>query len=760
MKALENIQVNPTNALQAPIRPSVPGPGRSLFSLTEERAKSVRRAVRKLEEVLTNLAFESEFRQLFFSRWLPHEGYTLREQHLARRAAWTLVNTWILARKIGVINQNAGFLDSENWFLDRERSHLPSLASKIPVEVERQALELLSQTHLDHNFFDLLPYILEPHGPGTRLTVLRDPTTRQAREIKKRKGVFYTPADVAEYMVSYLLRRKAPAHTNLRCLDPCCGTGVFLLAMMRVANALTTEGGFKPFTYSVECLYGLDVDPLVVESCTFVLLHECLSDALSTGITPWAAWHALSLNLCTVDSLNVFIDNSHAHSGSIDHIGRQRIRRQLLDPRRTSLPLLVRSTASKNSSPTLVSWLNGGAHRIPLQALFPEVPKGFDLVIGNPPYTSLGNRNDLPFLSREYETLTGVKTNGNENAFLLFIEMMWRLAAGGENSSAMVVPLSISYHQGRAYKACRKAMTKHGSDWRFAFFDREPHALFGEEVKTRNAILFRVETYQTSSDFQPYTTSLYKWTSRTRKQLFSSIRFTKLSSNSILSGIPKLSGDNEAKAYQVLSGCPDSLRTLWQHAKSCTPLEATRETETPKVFIASTAYNFLNVFRSLPKISETLSKNKLLSLEFDTEEMARVCFAVLSSRLVYWLWRVRCDGFHVPRTFVEQIPFGRSSFQRKELVQLSRLGARTWEKVRENRTESLNGGRKMIAHPPDNCEVERDGIDKVLLQSANISSSLADHLRTFLIDVVVVDDADERRRNMSRINHISGGERR
>jgi len=32
-----------------------------------------------------------------------------------------------------------------------------------------------------------------------------------------------------------------------------------------------------------------------------------------------------------------------------------------------------------------------------------------------------------------------------------------------------------------------------GGTWRCAFFDREPHALFGEDVETRNAILFRRE---------------------------------------------------------------------------------------------------------------------------------------------------------------------------------------------------------------------------------------------------------------------------
>ena len=63
-----------------------------------------------------------------------------------------------------------------------------------------------------------------------------------------------------------------------------------------------------------------------------------------------------------------------------------------------------------------------------------------------------------------------------------------------DNAASLVVPLSIAYHQRADYAGCRQAMVIKGGKWRFAFFDREPQALFGEDVKTRNAILFRRET--------------------------------------------------------------------------------------------------------------------------------------------------------------------------------------------------------------------------------------------------------------------------
>ena len=52
---------------------------------------------------------------------------------------------------------------------------------------------------------DLLPYILDPHGPGSRLSVMRDPRTKTARATPRVHGFFYTPADVAEHMVQAAL---------------------------------------------------------------------------------------------------------------------------------------------------------------------------------------------------------------------------------------------------------------------------------------------------------------------------------------------------------------------------------------------------------------------------------------------------------------------------------------------------------------------------------------------------------------------------
>src|SRR5439155_15806322 len=103
----------------------------------------------------------------------------------------------------------------------------------------------------------------------------------------------------------------------------------------------------------------------------------------------------------------------------------------------------------------------------------------------------LGSRSDYQALAHDYRSLAEDKPASRHNSYPLFIEMMWRLTVPGRSSASLVTPLSIAFHRGSQYEGCRYGMYWGGGKWQFAFFDREPHALFGEEVKTRNAILFR-----------------------------------------------------------------------------------------------------------------------------------------------------------------------------------------------------------------------------------------------------------------------------
>jgi hypothetical protein len=499
------------------------------------------------------------------------------------------------------IGPGSTFHDAERWFAGDYQSDLPSLAEHSSPDLADRALHSLSKFSYDADLLELLPYVLELHGPGSRLSVMRDPTTRTAREAKRQSGIFYTPADVAEYMAASLL----DGHNSieqLRFLDPSCGTGVFFVALLNTLSERCQNGkSFDCLAFATSSCYGFDISTRAVESSTFILLHHCMADARRRSLAPWAVWHALRLNLAATDALKLqAVATQGLYAEAAQH--RQSLRNRLLKPSSGGVRPFVECLAMGGPQTTLFDW----EPRFPsLGALFPEADGGFDVIIGNPPYADLGRRNDRQIVEQEYSSL---RQSINGNLFPLFIELMWRLTRPGQNTAAVVVPLSIAYHQGPQYRACRQAMESHGGRWRCAFFDREPHALFGEDVKTRNAILFRSELPCDTPRGSPATFEtgpLRKWTSRTRDRLFSSIKFTPLSRVKIAEGLPKLSGPEQANAYSVLAARLDCLRTLYDHCRTCQPLEATLSRSFPRVFVATTAYNFLNVFRSVTVDSDS-----------------------------------------------------------------------------------------------------------------------------------------------------------
>ncbi len=547
-------------------RLSAPGPGRSVASATEQRAAAVRQAVSFLEVAFNGDGPKNSFLTLFGPRWdvCIDSG---RRESVPLRAAWALVNVWVLARIAKALGTAGDFAEAERWFLGGRCGDLPSLSQHLPSRAASEAIHSLEGVRYDDDFFELLPYILEPHGPGSRLSVMRDPTTRKAREAKRESGVFYTPSDVAEYMIDGVARDLGGLSEGSRWLDPACGTGVYLVALLRKTR-------LPRLRFAANCVYGIDLSPLAVEICAFVLLHHCLRDAVDIGIAPWAAWHALRMNLATADALRVGAPNE-ADAGILagDNQCRTGLRSELLRPDASPIAPVCVEPSKRAGRANLWGWLGTTGPLAALGDFFPEVATGFEALIGNPPYAPLGDREDGAELIEQYGSLKGGRGGGSENTYPLFIEMMWRLTRPGHNASALVVPLSIAFHQGRQYRLCRQSMASQGGGLRCAFFDREPHALFGEDVKTRNAILFRRELEGDPPRGSPAvlkTGPLQKWTSRTRERLFASISFTLVSGVKMGDRLPKLAGEDQAAAYSLLSKRVDSLSTFWEAAYSGT----------------------------------------------------------------------------------------------------------------------------------------------------------------------------------------------
>ena len=265
--------------------------------------------------------------------------------------------------------------------------------------------------------------------------------------------------------------------------------------------------------------------------------------------------------------------------------------------------------------------------------------------------------------------------------------------------------------------------------WRFAHFDRQPHALFGEDVKTRNTILLWEKRQDTKSI---QSGPLRKWRGQDRQRMLESIEYTQVGVG-IRSGIPKINGKLQSRLLTDLS----QHHLVLSHIVSDWGRSTLREVPgggAHEVFVAPTAYNFLGVARPFSHSKgdkETLSTNPLIRLSFCSAEDAKAGYALLSSNLVFWWWHVHGDGFHVNRSTLQKIPVGRSAFFNSTLEQLAKLGEDLWEAVQRAPNRSVNKGRVSYTFSASSAPEIKSEIDAVLLQSLGQEANLARELANY-----------------------------
>ena len=709
-------------------RQSVPQPGLSLVAATEIYAIHVRAAVESVRHCFNDSeSMAAVWAGMLASRWCAEPPAVPEMQSL--QAAWALVSMRMVGRSVGTLSPSASLRDAEEWFVGTTRP--PRLLSDAVSEfTEREAVRALEKFPYDDRLRDFLPYVLDVHGPGSRASVMRDPATAKSRRAKKSAGVFYTPSDVADYIAHTAIEEAEWNGEPLGILDPACGSGVFLRSVLDLATLRRPQLNCLEFVE--RSLYGIDVNPLAIEMACFILLHECIhrNGAIHAGrmISPWSLWHRIRCNLCVADALAFRLAQTEGNRTSLLARVRAALSEAYVSPSSDGLQQQVDTTL----------FFQG----IALGSVFPLLTPGADIIIGNPPYAKIGSREDAASLEQRFVSLPAGGT-AQADYFPLFVEMMWQLTRRDRSSSGMVVPLSLACSRRFQMMAIRRAIVSSGGRWRFAFFDREPHGLFGEEVKTRNAILFRHhDANQGMSNASIETGPLRKWTSCQRQALFDAIGFTKLGNGAIAFGIPKLSGKEAVAAFSKIAQQTKSLAEICVSINARPPEDAALSRQENCVYIGGTAYNFLNVFRShrsLPRPCAPWSASKVLVLTLSDEDDAALTFALLSSRLAFWLWHVTQDGFHVTRDFVMSLPIGAWLFEDVQKDALANLGTFLWEDLQHQQIVSINGGRQTIAYRPHGSDSLRNKIDALLVAALNLAPTFSEYLREYVRSVVTVD---------------------
>lgn len=701
------------------MRDNVPSPGKTLAVTAEKWGRPIRDSVNRVFGVIVpSPTFETAFSPYEFTQLSSKPGsQDVHKQH-CQRAAWLLCNMWLLARRAGSIEHDATLREAEEWFLGDKDSCL--LCDALADDVSDLIPELRSIDVRSRNFLELIPYALDPHGLATRRTVMRDASTEAIRAHKKSTGVVYTPADVAEYMVRAVIHN-VTSHKQVRFLDPACGTGVYLLAALARLRPFFPTG----LTCISQCLYGVDISAIAVESCAFSLLHNCVSDSLPLGTQPVSAWRTIRSNLAVADFLE--LEPCRAKdSGAVSDRGSQ-------------FKEGFRSGQMDWSSNTR----RYGGRAQSVYDLFPQLTCGFNSIATNPPYAAIGERAiDEDYRSR-FESLRA-GGSAKTNMYVPFIENSLGIVSQCGGKASLVVPLSLSFGQATSIKRLRSLIQDFGGASYFAFFDRTPDALFGDDVKQRCCIATFESSPKTSNAI--YSTSLTRWTSRTRANLFTSLGYTRVDGVDIERLIPKVGSSEEISLYRTLYSCDLRIGSILESIQS-TQLNDLTDAENT-LSINTTAYNWIAVAREAPgKISnqELTTASPVHMLSFHEGQCADSAFGFLASGLIYWLWRVQGDGFHVTRRFILDIPVCSALLEPEIRVQLAEMGRSYWAEMKNNIVISRNRGRSSVSFNPKTGSETRYKLDLVLVRAFGIRDSFAEWLQHFSEETAIVDREDTRR---------------
>ena len=528
-----------------------------------------------------------------------------------------------------------------------------------------QAAELSSAlTELTHIYqhddsFNLINYALEAleYDVEAYFNVKISRGTRSSNSKKKKSGIYYTPMDVVNFIVSRCIDPVLQFTDKPSILDCSCGSGVFLIQSLHYLD--TRQNPDRNLNVSMSmlhrCIWGIDISQAAVDCCKVTLLQYYLAHYEDAAARLGEIWDIINESIFVDDATNL-------------------------------RDVLVRNHV---------------------------LPPFFDCIVGNPPYVTEGRESNL---------------------FIPFVDNM--IDCSSEYScSALILPLSICYSQGAKFVRLRSKIQNDGATWTFMNYDRSPDSLFGDQVKTRNTILFRQATESATAIF---TTNLKRWTSTNRDNLFANYALCELHEMSISKFVPKISSDIERMGCECISAGTSNLYSLFEHGNSEYPL-----------IINGTAYNWLCAYDHVPPSADENGKPYISSstriYHLPDRASRDFCVAILSNRIAYWFWSVIGDGFHFNASFLLEFRVGKDTFTQLQYAELCRLGKMYSAQIKRHPTISYNAGKKIVNYSHWEALDIVQSIEKIIIDALKLSSDFASHIEQWYYNQVHCDRNNEKR---------------
>jgi hypothetical protein len=326
---------------------------------------------------------------------------------------------------------------------------------------------------------DILGQVYEQFlGKVIRLTAGHQAKVEDKPEVKKAGGVYYTPTYIVDYIVKNTVGKQLEGKTpkqaaGLRILDPACGSGSFLIGAYQrlldwhrdwyVADGPAKHakelfqgpGGEWRLTTGVKkqillhSIYGVDIDAQAVETTKLSLLLKVLEGETSETIN---------------SQLSFLHERALPDLASNIKCGNSLIGPDFYDDQQLGLLLSEEERYRIN----VFDW--EAEYPQILGAGVPEAKRGFDAIIGNPPYVDI---KGMPETDASYVFSAYPCANNRINLFASFVEKSLMLVRP-RFRFAMIVPSALLTQV--SYRMLRESIL---DKYRVVSLMRPPNELFG-----------------------------------------------------------------------------------------------------------------------------------------------------------------------------------------------------------------------------------------------------------------------------------------
>ena len=512
-------------------------------------------------------------------------------------------------------------------------------------------------------------------------------------------------------------RRLAERIRALSIFDPAVGSGAFLFSMLHaISRSLRKLEGVEELPEDIikRQLRGQDISPLAVQIARlrlFIAIAASRTGALGALSGEGAALPNLEAVIVCADTLPTVADpewrsaqldmTDPAIAKAVRAIGENRAhwfdihedkqKNDLLGTDkelRAKLAILLEDKGEL-ASPELRAFTEAALvmpepARTDARLLFYENPwRGFDIVIGNPPYEALRksmSTADRKKLAQEkrYQTL------GGGDLYNLFCETALALANPEGGVVTFIVPLSVAFGQNK--QALRDLLSRRSTFISLRHYSNRPDTVFNvsptvyaPENRQRATVLTALLGRSRNTRIE--TTGLQSWSAEERRQCLQHRQAVQAPS------IDKPSADKRISGQWLRTPTRETVAlvdALLEQSRTISSYQYSGESDIALAF-PETAYQFLS---SIPANSVSPRRENLLPVE--DEDTLYMLMAALNGHVGHGWWTIVGDGFHI-----------------KAVADLGLLTIpNSWSK---NPSDAIVLGKKLVDAIPESITVWRQG---------------------------------------------------